>query len=69
MLSTVHANLSVVAASYTAEYRNGSFVVNEHRIEADHPYLTELTEVWVKGLRTLIDDLPPIPDDLVTKLA
>jgi predicted proteasome-type protease len=44
-------------------------VVNEHRIEADHPYLTELTEVWVKGLRTLIDDLPPIPDDLVTKLA
>ena len=31
--------------------------------------LTELTEVWVKGLRTLIDDLPPIPDDLVTKLA
>ncbi|HMS87540.1 MAG TPA: hypothetical protein PKE56_03805 [Acidimicrobiales bacterium] len=50
-------------------YRNGSFVVNEHRIEADHPYLTELTEVWVKGLRTLIDDLPPIPDDLVTKLA
>ena len=69
MLSTVHANLSVGPPYDTAVYRNGSFVVNEHRIEADHPYLTELTEVWVKGLRTLIDDLPPIPDDLVTKLA
>ena len=69
MLSTAHANLSVGPPYDLGIYRNGALDVREMRIEADHPYLAELTRVWVDNLIEGIQELPPIPDDVLAELS
>jgi putative proteasome-type protease len=61
MLSTAHANLSVGPPYDLAVYRNGSLTFEEHRIEANSEYLSELQQVWVRHLLGAIEELPPIP--------
>ena len=61
MLSTAHANLSVGPPYDLALYRNGSLAFEEHRIEANSEYLTELQQVWVRHLLDAIQELPPVP--------
>ena len=66
MISTAHANLSVgppydLASTATARSRS-----SEMRIEADHPYLAELDRVWTRQLLDGVDNLPPIPSDVLS---
>jgi putative proteasome-type protease len=67
MLSTAHANLSVGPPYDVALYRNGSLEVREMRIEDGHPYLVDLTRVWTSELLGAIDQLPPIPPDVLAE--
>jgi putative proteasome-type protease len=67
MLSTAHANLSVGPPYDLAVYRNGSLDVHELRIEADHPYLAQLNDIWVEQLMDAVHHLPRIPDDLTAE--
>ena len=69
MISTAHANLSVGPPYDMAVYRNGSLEVHEMRIEADHPYLAELDRVWTDQLLDAVNHLPPIPSDVLSRLA
>jgi putative proteasome-type protease len=66
MVSTARANLSVGPPYDIGVYRNGSLLLEEHRIEESSPYLHELQKVWVEKLVAAIDDLPPIPSDAYT---
>ncbi len=61
MLSTARANLSVGPPYDLGVYRNGSFTIDEHRIEADSDYLDALGSTFVEHLQGAIDHLPPIP--------
>ncbi len=61
MLSTARANLSVGPPFDLAVYRNGSQQFDEHRIEADSPYLEDLQGTFLDHLLAAIDELPPIP--------
>jgi len=61
MLSTARANLSVGPPFDLAVYRNGNLRFDEHRIEADSPYLAELSDRFVTHLLAGLDELPPIP--------
>ena len=65
MISTARANLSVGPPYDAAVYINGSLDVREVRIDADSPFLTELGEVWSRHLLAAIDELPPIPPELM----
>lgn len=67
MLSTAHANLSVGPPYDAGLYRNGSLDVQQVRIEAEHPYLSELNEVWQAEMLDAVHRLPPIPDDLLAQ--
>jgi putative proteasome-type protease len=64
MMSTARANLSVGPPYDAAVYLNGSLEMQEVRIEATSPYLTELADVWSEELLQAIHALPPIPDEL-----
>jgi putative proteasome-type protease len=64
MMSTARANLSVAPPYDAAVYLNGTFRVEERRIEPDSPYLAELEETWSRHLHEAINDLPPLPEDL-----
>jgi putative proteasome-type protease len=68
MLSTAHANLSVGPPYDAAIYRNGSLEVQEMRIEADHPYLAELNQVWIERLIDSVEHLPRIPNDVLEQV-
>ena len=61
MLSTTRANLSVGPPFDLAIYRTDSFTFDEHRIEADSAYLTDIEQRFVEHLLEALDDLPPIP--------
>jgi putative proteasome-type protease len=61
MLSTTRANLSVGPPFDLAVYRNGSQRFDEHRIEADSPYLEELQRSFLDHLLAAVDELPPVP--------
>ena len=65
MVSTARANLSVGPPYDAGVYLNDSLNVRQVRIEADSPYLAELAEVWGTHLLAAIDDLPPIPAELL----
>lgn len=65
MMSTARANLSVGPPYDAAVCRNGTLTVDEVRIEADSPYLTELQAAWGHHLLEAIGDLPPIPAELL----
>ena len=67
MLSTAHANLSVGPPYDAAVYRNGSLDVRELRIEANHPYLTQLNGVWVEQLLDSVQHLPEFPVDITSE--
>ena len=66
MVSTARANLSVGPPYDLAIYRNGSLDLEEHRIEEGSAYLAELQEVWVRHLTAAIEELPPIPEELLS---
>ncbi|HMS60960.1 MAG TPA: hypothetical protein PKD63_01690 [Solirubrobacteraceae bacterium] len=61
MLMTARANLSVGPPYDLAVYRNGSFELNEVRIEAESPFLDQLDAVWTRHLFEAIADLPSAP--------
>jgi putative proteasome-type protease len=67
MLSTAHANLSVGPPYDAAFSRNGSLDVLELRIEADHPYLQALNDVWTEQLIDAVHRLPPLPGTLLAE--
>lgn len=67
MLSTAHANLSVGPPYDVAIYRNGSLQLQELRIEADSPFLAELSHAWLTHLLETIGDLPPLPPDALPR--
>jgi putative proteasome-type protease len=60
MMSTARANLSVGPPYDIGIYLNGSFVVEESRIDSDSPLLDRLREVWERHLMTGIAKLPTI---------
>jgi len=64
MLSTARANLSVGPPYDGAIYLNGSITVDEFRVEADSPFLSEVEQVWVKYLLDAVANLPAIPSDI-----
>jgi putative proteasome-type protease len=68
MLSTARANLSVGPPYDIAVYLNDTFDVHQRRIEADHPYLDELRNVWAEQMVEAIYALPAIPDQLRQEL-
>jgi putative proteasome-type protease len=61
MMSTTRSNLSVGPPFDLALYRNGSLSFDEHRIEADSEYLTEIQQRFVTHLMGALDELPAIP--------
>jgi putative proteasome-type protease len=61
MISTAHANLSVGPPYDLGVYRNGSLELHEARVEADSPYLTSLTDVWMAHFLDAIHQLPALP--------
>jgi putative proteasome-type protease len=65
MVSTARANLSVGPPYDLAVYRNGALDLDEHRIDDGSPYLVELQDVWVRHLTQAIEDLPPLPAELL----
>jgi len=65
MVSTARANISVGPPYDAAIYRNGALDVEEIRIEANSPYLSELGEAWFRHLLDGIHDLPPLPSELL----
>ncbi|MGH8616488.1 MAG: peptidase [Burkholderiales bacterium] len=67
MVSTARANLSVGPPYDLAIYRNGSLELVEHRIVAGSAYLEGLQKAWVSHLTAAIDQLPPIPQDLIKR--
>ena len=60
MMSTARANLSVGPPYDIGIYLNGTFVVEESRIDSDSPLLDRLREVWERHLMTGIAKLPTI---------
>jgi putative proteasome-type protease len=69
MMSTAHANLSVGPPYDAAAYRNGSFELDELRIEEASPYLAQIQGVWSKHMLDAIADLPRLqPDGQVARL-
>jgi putative proteasome-type protease len=65
MVSTARANLSVGPPYDLAIYRNGSLELVEHRITAGSEYLASLQKAWVTHLTAAVDQLPPVPPDLL----
>jgi putative proteasome-type protease len=65
MVSTARANLSVGPPYDLAIYRNGSLELVEHRITASSEYLSSLQKAWVSHLTAAVDQLPPVPPDLL----
>lgn len=61
MMSTTRSNLSVGPPFDLALYRNESLSFDEHRIEADSEYLTEIQQRFVTHLMGALDELPAIP--------
>jgi len=61
MLSTTRANLSVGPPFDLAIYRNDALAIDEHRIEADSDYLTDIQQRFVQHLFEALGELPPIP--------
>jgi putative proteasome-type protease len=61
MLSTIRANLSVGPPFDLAIYRNDSLAFDEHRIEADSAYLTDIQQRFIHHLFEALHELPPIP--------
>jgi putative proteasome-type protease len=65
MISTSRANLSVGPPYDLAWYRNGSLELEEGRIEADSPLLSEIQRLWTEHLLIGLADLPDVdPSDL-----
>jgi len=60
MISTARANLSVGPPYDLAIYHNGSFELDEGRIEADSEILEEMQERWVAHMVAGLDELPEI---------
>jgi len=56
-MSTARANLSVGPPYDLAVYRNDTFELEEFRIEAGSPVLTELQHTWERVLRTGFEEL------------
>jgi len=67
MISTARANLSVGPPYDLAIYRNGSLELVEHRIAMGSPYLASLQKAWVSHLTAAVEQLPPVPPDLLGK--
>ena len=65
MVSTARANLSVGPPYDLGIYRNGALELEEHRIDEDSAYLGELQEIWVRHLTEAIQELPPLPAELL----
>jgi putative proteasome-type protease len=61
MVSTAHANLSVGPPYDLGVYLNGSLDLFETRVEANSPYLSALTQVWMTHFLDAISQLPPLP--------
>jgi putative proteasome-type protease len=61
MLSTTRANLSVGPPFDLAIYRDDTLQFDEHRIEAESDYLTDIQERFIQHLFEALDELPPIP--------
>jgi putative proteasome-type protease len=61
MLGTARANLSVGPPFDLGVYRNDTFTLDEHRIEAGSAYLDELQQVFIDHLMEAFGDLPAIP--------
>ena len=57
MMSTARANLSVGPPYDLAVYRNDTFELEEFRIEAGSPVLTELQHTWERVLRNGFEEL------------
>jgi len=60
MISTARANLSVGPPYDLAIYRNGSFELDEGRIEPDSPVLSQMLGGWIAHLLAGVRDLPTI---------
>lgn len=60
MMSTARANLSVGPPYDVGIYLNGSFMVEESRIESDSPLLARLRSLWEKHMLGAIAELPEI---------
>jgi putative proteasome-type protease len=60
MMSTSRANLSVGPPYDLGIYLNGSFNVEETRIDSDSPLLHRMRDVWERHLLAGIADLPSI---------
>lgn len=65
MVSTARSNLSVGPPYDLGVYRNDSMELEQHRIEADSPYLAELTRSWIDTMVDGIGRLPPLPSNLL----
>jgi len=65
MVSTARANLSVGPPYDLAIYRNGSLDLVEHRIAPGSEYLACLQTTWVEQMTAVVDQLPPVPPDLL----
>jgi putative proteasome-type protease len=60
MLSTARANLSVGPPYDLAQYRNGSFTLEQGRLSADSEVLREMQRTWVEYLVAGVDLLPEV---------
>jgi putative proteasome-type protease len=67
MISTSRANLSVGPPYDLAWYRDGSLELEEGRIEADSPLLSEIQRRWTEHLLVGLAELPDVgPTDIVS---
>jgi putative proteasome-type protease len=60
MMSTARANLSVGPPYDLALYRDGSYHVDEFRIEGNADYLQSALHTWERHLLSAINELPPL---------
>lgn len=60
MVSTARANLSVGPPYDLGVCRTGTHTVEQHRIEADSPFLAELDALWARHVGEALRDLPAI---------
>jgi putative proteasome-type protease len=70
MVSTALANLSVGPPYDLAVYRNGSFDLQEVRVEPESDILSQVLGAWSSHLRQALRELPDFdPDDLGASVA
>jgi putative proteasome-type protease len=60
MMSTARENVAVGPPYDLAIYRRDSFRLDQHRIDADDPFLAEAAAIWERHLLATIEELPPV---------